>query len=96
MCCPTPSWTHAVDNLVDGAFYNSGQCCCGIERVYVHEKVYDDFVDGFVALTRDYVVGNPLDQATTMGPMAQARFADLRSASRRPRRCARAPRRMSA
>jgi len=68
---------HAVANLVDGAFYNSGQCCCGIERVYVHEQVYDRFVEGFVAETKNYVVGNPLEQATTMGPMAQARFADL-------------------
>jgi acyl-CoA reductase-like NAD-dependent aldehyde dehydrogenase len=68
---------HAVANIVDGAFYNSGQCCCGIERVYVHEKVYDDFVHGFIAETKNYVVGNPLEQATTMGPMAQARFADL-------------------
>ncbi|QIA22089.1 aldehyde dehydrogenase family protein [Mesorhizobium sp. AA22] len=68
---------HAVANLVDGAFYNSGQCCCGIERVYVHENVYDEFIEGFIAETKNYVVGNPLDQATTMGPMAQARFADL-------------------
>jgi len=68
---------HAVANLVDGAFFNTGQCCCGIERVYVHEKVYDEFVEGFIAETRNYVVGNPLEQATTMGPMAQARFADL-------------------
>ena len=74
---PDVKMDHAVANLVDGAFYNSGQCCCGIERVYVHEKVYDEFVDGFIALTKEYVVGNPLDQATTMGPMAQARFADL-------------------
>ncbi|TIU09362.1 MAG: aldehyde dehydrogenase family protein, partial [Mesorhizobium sp.] len=58
---------HAVANLVDGAFYNSGQCCCGIERVYVHEKVYDEFIEGFIAETKNYVVGNPLDQATTMG-----------------------------
>ena len=68
---------HAIPNLVEGAFYNSGQCCCGIERIYVHEKVYDDFVDGFVAETKNYQLGNPLDQATTMGPMAQARFADF-------------------
>ncbi|MER9626309.1 aldehyde dehydrogenase family protein [Mesorhizobium sp. M0296] len=74
---PDAKMDHAVANLVDGAFYNSGQCCCGIERVYVHEKVYDEFVEGFIAETRNYVVGNPLDQATTMGPMAQARFADL-------------------
>ena len=74
---PDAKLDHAVANLVDGAFFNSGQCCCGIERVYVHEKVYDEFVEGFVAETKNYVVGNPLEQATTMGPMAQARFADL-------------------
>jgi len=74
---PDVKMDHAIANLVDGAFYNSGQCCCGIERVYVHEQVYDEFVDGFVSLTKDYVVGNPLDQATTLGPMAQPRFADL-------------------
>ena len=73
---PDVKMDHAVPNLVDGAFYNSGQCCCGIERIYVHEKVYDEFVEGFIAETKNYVVGNPLDQATTMGPMAQARFAD--------------------
>ena len=38
---------HAVENLVDGSFFNSGQCCCGIERIYVHADVYDEFVDGF-------------------------------------------------
>jgi acyl-CoA reductase-like NAD-dependent aldehyde dehydrogenase len=74
---PDVKLDHAVANLVDGAFYNCGQCCCGIERVYVHEKVYDEFVEGFIAETKNYVVGNPLDQATTMGPMAQARFADF-------------------
>ena len=68
---------HAIPNLVEGAFFNSGQCCCGIERIYVHEKVYDDFVDGFVEETKAYRLGNPLDQETTMGPMAQARFADF-------------------
>src|SRR5690606_2343235 len=74
---PDAKLDHAIANLVDGAFYNSGQCCCGIERVYVHEQVYDDFVEGFVAETKNYVVGNPLDPATSLGPMAQARFADL-------------------
>jgi acyl-CoA reductase-like NAD-dependent aldehyde dehydrogenase len=68
---------HAVENLVDGAFYNSGQCCCGIERIYVHEAVYDKFLDGFVNLTRQYVLGNPLDEATTLGPMAHTRFANV-------------------
>ena len=74
---PDVNLDHAVANLVDGAFFNSGQCCCGIERIYVHEAVYDRFVDGFINLTKQYVVGNPLDSATTLGPMAQARFADL-------------------
>ncbi len=74
---PDANLDHAVANLVDGAFFNSGQCCCGIERIYVHEAVYDRFVDGFIDLTKQYVVGNPLDAATTLGPMAQARFADL-------------------
>ncbi|GAB2184357.1 aldehyde dehydrogenase family protein [Roseibium sp. LAB1] len=66
---------YAVENLVDGAFFNAGQCCCGIERVYVHESLYDRFVEGFVDLTSQYKLGNPLDEATTLGPMAQARFA---------------------
>lgn len=68
---------HAVENLVDGAFYNSGQCCCGIERIYVHEAVYDKFLDGFVSLTKQYVLGNPLDESTTLGPMAHTRFANV-------------------
>lgn len=68
---------HAVENLVDGAFFNSGQCCCGIERIYVHESLYDKFVDGFVALTKTYKLGNPLDEATTLGPMATAKGADV-------------------
>jgi acyl-CoA reductase-like NAD-dependent aldehyde dehydrogenase len=67
----------AIENLVDGAFYNSGQSCCGVERIYVHADLYSRFVEGFVALTSGYVLGNPLDQATTLGPMAATRFADL-------------------
>lgn len=66
----------AVENIVDGAFYNSGQCCCGIERVYVHESLYDKFVEGAVETTSHYVLGDPLDDATTLGPMAHVRFAD--------------------
>src|SRR5436190_6841509 len=60
---------HAVENVVDGAYFNSGQCCCGIERVYVHADVYDAFVDGFVDLTKQYLLDDPLDQKTTLGPM---------------------------
>jgi acyl-CoA reductase-like NAD-dependent aldehyde dehydrogenase len=65
----------AVDTLIDGAMFNSGQCCCGIERIYVHESLYDTFVEKAVALVRGYRLGNPLDPETTLGPMAHARFA---------------------
>ena len=67
---------HAVENLVDGAFFNSGQSCCGIERIYVHAALYDRFVDAFAALTRQYVLGNPLDSATTLGPMVRPAAAE--------------------
>lgn len=66
----------AVDTLIDGAMFNSGQCCCGIERIYVAEPLYQDFVDKAVAIVEGYQLGNPLDEATTLGPMAQRRFAD--------------------
>jgi acyl-CoA reductase-like NAD-dependent aldehyde dehydrogenase len=72
---PDVDLAHAVENLVDGAFFNSGQCCCGIERIYVHAGVYGRFVDEFVALTQGYVLDDPLDEKTTLGPMAQARLA---------------------
>jgi acyl-CoA reductase-like NAD-dependent aldehyde dehydrogenase len=67
---------HAIENLVDGSYFNSGQSCCGIERIYVHADVYDQFVDGFVDLTKQYVLDDPLDAKTTLGPMAQKRLAD--------------------
>ena len=67
----------AVENLVDGAFFNSGKSCCGIERIYVHERLYGAFLDGFVALTSQYVLGDPLATETSLGPMAHTRFADL-------------------
>ncbi|MDI7863747.1 aldehyde dehydrogenase family protein [Rhizobiaceae bacterium n13] len=65
----------AVDTLMDGATYNSGQCCCGIERIYVNEKLYDAFVEKSVAWVSNYKLGNPLDPETTLGPMANKRFA---------------------
>lgn len=69
---------HAAENLVDGAYFNSGQSCCGVERIYVQEAVYDRFVQAFLAgLERQYVLGDPLDAATTLGPMAATRFADV-------------------
>ncbi len=68
---------HAIENLVDGAFFNSGQSCCGIERIYVDAKVYDRFVEGAAALTRKYVLGDPMKSETTLGPMVRASAADF-------------------
>lgn len=65
----------AVDGLMDGAMYNAGQCCCGIERIYVHESLYDAFVEKAVAWVKGLRLGNPLDPETTLGPMANVRFA---------------------
>lgn len=65
----------AVENLVDGSFFNSGQSCCGIERIYVHEDVYDKFVEEFVALTKTYTLGDPLNSDTTLGPMVRTSAA---------------------
>ncbi|MFN7003052.1 MAG: aldehyde dehydrogenase family protein [Roseinatronobacter sp.] len=67
----------AVDGLMDGAMFNSGQCCCGIERIYVHESLYDAFVEKAVAWVQGQRLGNPLEQDTTMGPMAHTRFAAI-------------------
>ncbi|WP_372572521.1 aldehyde dehydrogenase family protein [Ruegeria jejuensis] len=65
----------AVETLIDGAMFNSGQCCCGIERIYVHGTLFNDFVEKAVALVNGYKLGNPLDPETTLGPMAHTRFA---------------------
>jgi acyl-CoA reductase-like NAD-dependent aldehyde dehydrogenase len=75
--CDDADVARAAETLIDGAMYNSGQCCCGIERIYVAEKHFDAFVEQAVALTNAYKLGNPRDPETTLGPMAQTRFADL-------------------
>ncbi len=66
----------AVDTLIDGAMFNSGQCCCGIERIYVVESLFDEFVSKAVSIVQGYKLGNPLDEETTLGPMANVRFAN--------------------
>ncbi|MBI2687055.1 MAG: aldehyde dehydrogenase family protein [Acidobacteria bacterium] len=67
----------AIENLVDGAMFNSGQCCCGVERIYVDRSVYRQFVDGAVALTRQYKLDNPLLAETTLGPMVRTSAAEF-------------------
>jgi acyl-CoA reductase-like NAD-dependent aldehyde dehydrogenase len=65
-----------VENLVDGAYFNSGQSCCGVERIYVHRSLFKPFVDGFAALAGQYRLGNPLERATNLGPMVRTSAAD--------------------
>jgi acyl-CoA reductase-like NAD-dependent aldehyde dehydrogenase len=65
-----------VENLVDGACFNSGQSCCGIERIYVHDSLFRPFVDAFADLARQYRLGNPLEPETSLGPMVRTAAAD--------------------
>jgi acyl-CoA reductase-like NAD-dependent aldehyde dehydrogenase len=65
----------AVAGLAEGSFYNSGQSCCGVERIYVHEAVWKPFLDGFVEAASEYRLGDPLDPETSLGPMASAKGA---------------------
>lgn len=67
---------HAIENIVDGAYFNSGQSCCGLQRIYVHATVYDAFLEGFVDLTRKYQLGDPRQSSTTLGPVVRTAAAD--------------------
>jgi acyl-CoA reductase-like NAD-dependent aldehyde dehydrogenase len=74
---PDANLESTVPNLVDGSFFNSGQSCCGVERIYVHEEVYDAFVEQFAEETRRYKLGSPLDAETTIGPMVKTSASDF-------------------
>ena len=80
---------HAIESLTDGAFFNAGQSCCGIKRIYVAASRYEDFVAGIVDLTKQYRLGSPLDPETTLGPVVRTSAAEaVRSqveGRRRPR-----------
>ncbi|MBI2603720.1 MAG: aldehyde dehydrogenase family protein [Deltaproteobacteria bacterium] len=60
-----------AENLVDGAFYNAGQSCCSVERIYIHEKVFNNFTEAFCEKTKKLVVGDPLREETYIGPLAR-------------------------
>jgi len=68
---------HAVENLVDGALFNSGQSCCGIERIYVDHSIYQDFIDGFKAITEQYKLGDPSLEDTNLGPVVRMSAANF-------------------
>jgi acyl-CoA reductase-like NAD-dependent aldehyde dehydrogenase len=67
---------HAIENIVDGAYFNSGQSCCGLQRIYVHESVYDRFTRGCIELIQQYRLGDPRDPETTLGPLVRTAAAD--------------------
>jgi acyl-CoA reductase-like NAD-dependent aldehyde dehydrogenase len=68
--------THAIETLTDGAFFNAGQSCCGIKRIYVAASRYEEFVAGVVDLTNKYRLGSPLDPETTIGPVVRTSAAE--------------------
>ncbi len=74
---PDADLEYSAVNLVDGAMFNSGQSCCGVERIYVHESLYQPFVEAFVAETLKLRLGNPLDLETTLGPMVRTEAAEF-------------------
>jgi acyl-CoA reductase-like NAD-dependent aldehyde dehydrogenase len=67
---------HAIENIVDGAYFNSGQSCCGLQRIYVHESIYDRFTRGCIDLIQQYHLGDPRDEQTTLGPLVRTAAAD--------------------
>ncbi len=67
---------HAIENIVDGAYFNSGQSCCGLQRIYVHESIYDRFTRGCMELIQQYKLGDPRDPETTLGPLVRTAAAD--------------------
>jgi acyl-CoA reductase-like NAD-dependent aldehyde dehydrogenase len=71
---------HAVETLVDGAFFNAGQSCCGIQRIYVHQSLHKEFLERAVALAKAYVLGDPFEPSTTLGPVVSvAAAANIRA-----------------
>jgi acyl-CoA reductase-like NAD-dependent aldehyde dehydrogenase len=74
---PDANLEHAIANLADGVFFNSGQSCCAIERIYVHETVYDRFIEGLVEFARTYKLDDPTDAGTTLGPLVRPAAAEF-------------------
>ncbi len=78
--CEDAPFDFAVDGCVDGAFYNAGQSCCAVERIYVDHTIYDNFVEAFAAKTREYKLGDPMAADTTLGPLASKSAPEFLSA----------------
>lgn len=77
LVCEDANFAFAVENLVDGAFYNAGQSCCAVERIYVMRPLFRRFVDAYVAEVEKYVIGDPEDEGVTLGPLAQQKTVEF-------------------
>ena len=75
--CEDADVQDAAASLADGAMYNTGQSCCSVERIYVHERIHDAFVDAFAATVRNFKIGDPMLDATYIGPLTRAPQRDL-------------------
>ncbi|MCF8257412.1 MAG: aldehyde dehydrogenase family protein [Flavobacteriales bacterium] len=69
--CEDVDVKHAAAAGVEGAFYNTGQSCCAVERIYVHERVYDDFITEFLQEARNWPIGDPMHEGTAIGPLTR-------------------------
>ncbi|RQP26802.1 aldehyde dehydrogenase family protein [Piscinibacter terrae] len=78
--CEDADIANAAASLADGAMYNTGQSCCSVERIYVHEKVHDEFVQAFVETVRGFKLGDPMDEATYIGAITRRPQLDVLSA----------------
>ena len=78
--CDDASVQAAAESLADGAMYNTGQSCCSVERIYVHERIHDAFVDAFLQTVRSFKLGDPLDEATYIGALTRAPQLDVLAA----------------
>lgn len=67
----------AAESLADGAMYNTGQSCCSVERIYVHESIYDAFVTAFVATVKTFTLGDPMSDGTYIGAVTRAPQLDV-------------------
>ena len=74
--CSDADIERSAANLVDGSFYNAGQSCCGIERIYVHRDAYERFLEAFVSIANELLLGDPRDPSTTLGPVVRIRSAE--------------------
>jgi acyl-CoA reductase-like NAD-dependent aldehyde dehydrogenase len=74
--CSDADIARTAANLVEGSFYNAGQSCCGVERIYVHRNVYDPFLEAFVSMANELQLGDPRDSSTTLGPVVRIRNAE--------------------